>query len=190
MSSVPLARRLASLRLSSLRGGALSWGLVACWVALGAWRGGGFDPLPVRRVDVYGPRAVQAVDGDTLHFGSREVRLLGVDTPEKAAPWFDGDQEPWASRATALVQRRLAGAERVSVHSFGVRDRYGRELAHVYVDGHLLGEALVAEGLAYPTIRRLGDGGFPAEAARILAAARAPQFEDPWDWRRRHRAEP
>ena len=35
----------------------------------------------------------------------RSIRFLGCDTPESASPYFHGDQEPWAGRATAFVER-------------------------------------------------------------------------------------
>ena len=161
----------------------------ALW-ALAAWRGGAGRATPdrVRRWVV--PRAALRIqDGDTLHLGALELRLLGADTPERGAPWFDGDQEPWASRASALVRRELDGATRIELLSRGARGPYDRELVHVLCDGRPLAAELVAAGLAYETISHYGDAGFPAIAEEILRRAQPPPFEAPFRWRRAHRQE-
>ena len=68
-------------------------------------------------------------------------------------------------------------------------DKYGRLLAHVFVDGELLSVYLIRAGLAYENISYYGDNGFPDLAERILKAAReSPRlpFEEPYRWRQRH----
>jgi endonuclease YncB( thermonuclease family) len=112
---------------------------------------------------------------------------LGVDTPERAAPWFSGDQEPWASAASRLVDQAVAEAQHVELRGFGRRDLYGRELVHAFVDGRSVSLLLVRAGLAYPTVHRFGHGGFPELAERLVADARRAEFDPPWDWRRSHR---
>ena len=171
--------------------------LALAWVALAAWRGGYFrDDLPasssaplvsphVERV--VSARSLEVVDGDTFLLEGRELRLLGADTPEKGAPWFRGDQEPWASRAADFARDRLARAREVRLCTRGRRDPYERELAHLLVDGEPLAALLVEAGLAYPTVERFGEGGFPHLAAQVVARARPPVFEEPWRWRKRHR---
>lgn len=98
----------------------------------------------------------RAVDGDTIEVtvGSlREtVRLLGIDTPEIAHPEApDGKQghdECLGPEATAFTAANLVGRavtlELDEVH----RDRYGRLLAFVIVDGARFNDRLLAEGLA------------------------------------------
>ncbi len=159
------------------------------WLGLAAWRGGYLEPggpPPVQRRRVQAWR-VEVLDGDTVRIGGRTLRLLAVDTPECGAPWFDGDQEPHASRAADRVRRALREAEQVELLSRGRRGVHGRELVHLLVDGRSVAEILVAEGLAYPTVALYGDGGFPELAERVLRAAQPPPFEAPWRWRRRHR---
>ena len=112
---------------------------------------------------------------------------MGVDTPEKAAPWFVGDQEPWAGRATAHVQRAVASARTLTVVTAGTRDRHRRLLAHVFVDGRSLSLSLAEAGLAYETVSVYGDGGFTELAVSILQKRRPPDFELPAQWRRTHR---
>jgi endonuclease YncB( thermonuclease family) len=159
------------------------------WIGLGAVQAGfgrrtARAPGPVLALP---PSAWEVVDGDTLRAEGREFRLLGIDTPEKAAPWFRGDQEPWASRAAARVEQILGSAETVEVRGYGRQDRYGRELVQAFADGRSIALILVREGLAYCTVGRYGDSGFPELAVRLVAEARPPPFQKPWIWRRTHR---
>ena len=71
----------------------------------------------------------------------------------------------------------------------GGRDPYGRTLAHVLVDGELLGVRLIQAGLAYETVTHFGDNGLPEFALAILEASKAapkPDFEAPYKWRKKH----
>jgi len=169
----------------------------AVWLTLAARRGGWPPPPPVRTArPATAPatrtlRAVQGgvfvLDGDTLRIEGQDVRLLGADTPERAAPWFDGAQEPWASRATAWTRGALSGARCVDWLPVGTDER-GRTLGHVWVDGRPLAALLVEAGLAYETVSRFGDGGRP-DVARAITSVRRRRldFEPPWRWRQKHR---
>ncbi|MDD2731374.1 MAG: thermonuclease family protein, partial [Candidatus Portnoybacteria bacterium] len=69
------------------------------------------------------------------------------------------------------------------------KDRYGRTLAHVLLDGELLGAKLIKAGLAYESISHFGDNGMPEFALQILEAAKVapkPSFEEPYKWRKKH----
>lgn len=99
-------------------------------------------PLPA------GTYAVErVVDGDTLKLADgRSVRVIGVDTPESVRP--NHPVEPWALEASAFT-RRFVGSNPVRLEFDGPRrDRYGRTLAHVWVNDALLAEALLRAGLA------------------------------------------
>lgn len=98
----------------------------------------------------------RAVDGDTIEVtmgSTREtVRLLGIDTPEITHPEApDGKQgsdeclgpEASAFTAVSLVGRAVT-LELDEVH----RDRYGRLLAFVIVDGARFNDQLLTKGLA------------------------------------------
>ena len=88
-------------------------------------------------------------DGDTLVLrDGREVRLIGVNTPELAR---DGQPaEPLASAAKEFTERFLAGGDLELVYDRERRDRYGRVLAHVYNHrGDSLEAALLSAGLAF-----------------------------------------
>src|SRR5215470_10636722 len=99
--------------------------------------------LAHRALRVPGPpvlhgRAVRAVDGDTLVValdgGIRErVRLIGVDTPEDVDP--RRPVQCFSRRAAAFTARSVEG-RRVELRvGREARDRYGRLLAYVRVDG-------------------------------------------------------
>jgi endonuclease YncB( thermonuclease family) len=104
---------------------------------------------------------VRAIDGDTIvidipgvhsYFGSKaEVRLYGVDTPEKKG----GDCELKLSRlATKLVESELKSAKRIDVqliaNSKGKmrREKFGRILAKITYEGKSLSEVLLRNNLA------------------------------------------
>ena len=100
------------------------------------------------------------VDGDTVDlrvtlahdFGFRfrygfsfddRFRLYGVNTPERGEPG-------WAE-ATAECSRLAPAGSLVFLRTFkDSRDKYGRWLAEIFVDGVSLNQALVAGGFAVP----------------------------------------
>ncbi len=84
------------------------------------------------------------VDGDTLRLANgAKVRLIGVDTPELGEV-----AEPGAAEATAFTRHFLRnGQVRLRCDRERV-DRYGRFLVYAYVDGQMLNEALLRQGLA------------------------------------------
>jgi micrococcal nuclease len=85
-------------------------------------------------------------DGDTLWLsGIGKVRLIGVDTPE-----VYGDDECYGRQASAFVERTVPLGSTVR-YRLGTeeRDRYGRALAYVYLDGgRFLNLLLVRRGFA------------------------------------------
>lgn len=132
---------------------------------------------------------IEVVDGDSVRIGDRSIRLLGYDTPERDAPWFEGNQDPWASLATETLEQVLRSADRITLRTTREPDKYGRELAQLYADGVPVGVALLERGLAYETVSRYGDNGFTEEAEALLHAARKgpePAFMDPHRWRDLH----
>ncbi|MHC4846252.1 MAG: thermonuclease family protein [Planctomycetota bacterium] len=82
------------------------------------------------------------LDGDTLRLADgRRVRLAAIDTPERGR---DG-----ADRATARVRELLADSAPVLVPTDPPRDRYGRLLADLEIDGASLSARLIEEGLGW-----------------------------------------
>src|SRR3954447_14081471 len=144
--------------------------LALVWLAHGALR--------LSAASVLHGRVLRAVDGDTLVVtldgGLRErVRIIGVDTPEDVDP--RRPVECYSRRAAAFTAR-LVGGRRVSL-TVGreARDRYGRLLAYVRVDGDRadLEDALLRGGYARPLAIRpnVDHAGKYADLAR--AAQRA-----------------
>lgn len=97
--------------------------------------------------------ALVAIDGDTLRCGRERIRLLGIDAPELPGHCRRGRQcvpgNPVASRAAlaAAIARGPATIERRG------RDRYGRTLARVRVDGVDLSAHMVRVGAAVRVAR-------------------------------------
>lgn len=93
---------------------------------------------------------VRIVDGDTIHVQLADrlekVRYIGVNTPEVHHP-LKGE-EP-GGRAAAAVNRDLVSGRHVRLElDVQSRDRYGRLLAYVWVDGTMVNAELVRRGFA------------------------------------------
>jgi endonuclease YncB( thermonuclease family) len=101
--------------------------------------------------DWHAPEAVDSpriIDGDTIELhGGEKIRLLSVDAPEIWKPHCDNELDVGMKAADRLGDLLSDGA--ITVQRSGT-DRYGRTLAVVLVDGHDVGETLVAEGFALP----------------------------------------
>lgn len=138
-----------------------------------------------------GAVVVSVPDGDTLTVRLNgalvRVRLEGVDCPEKnqphglAARWFVRKRALTASAQGRLHPRRVT----LELHG---RDRNGRRIGRVSVDGRDVGVDLLRAGFAWHYRRYNCD---PA-LARLEAAARRARrglWADkkpipPWQWRR------
>jgi len=128
-------------------------------------------------------------DGDTFMYRDEPIRVLGIDTPEVTEPDVGiFEDQPYGRAAAESTHALITRASRVEV-AYDGRDIYDRRLAHVFVDGELLGVKLLAMGLAYENVSHFGDNGFPDLADRILRAAHdgpKPPFEPPHQWRKKH----
>ncbi|GGE72668.1 thermonuclease family protein [Priestia taiwanensis] len=95
---------------------------------------------------------VKNIDGDTikvkLENGKEEnVRFLLIDTPETKHPKLG--VQPFGPEASAFVKRMAPVGKEVTLE-FDVSDRekYGRLLAYIWVDGQMLNRMIVEQGLA------------------------------------------
>lgn len=123
--------------------------LVVALLLLASWYFA--DPRESAPVDAGDPSksyvVARVVDGDTLLLaGGERVRLLGVDTPETVAP--DRPVEPFGPEASAFTERMAEGRAVTLGYDKERRDRYGRTLAYVYVDGRMLNEEILRAGLS------------------------------------------
>jgi endonuclease YncB( thermonuclease family) len=131
-------------------------------------------------------------DGDTFKARGVVIRILGLDTPEIKHPQhgFPQDQ-PFGRQAAAHAAALFDSAAVIEYVPSGL-DRYGRTLAHVFVDGELFAVKMIEAGLAYETVSFYGDNGFPDLAGLILERAEKvgpPPFQNPYQWRKEHRGE-
>jgi len=95
-------------------------------------------------------KVVKVVDGDTLDVefnGKTErIRLLLVDTPETVHP--SKPVEPFGPEASKFAKETLSN-QRVKVEfDVSERDKYGRLLAYVWINGKMFNELLLEKGLA------------------------------------------
>ncbi len=103
-------------------------------------------------------------DGDTIECRDQgSVRLIGMDTPE-------GDQEPFGTAATAAMASLLpVGSTLQLEYDKELRDRNGRLLAYLWLDGEMLNWALVRLGwavtLTFPPNVRYAERFAAAESA-------------------------
>jgi len=94
---------------------------------------------------------VKTIDGDTIKIiyegKEQNLRYLLVDTPETNHPQLG--KQPFGEKAKER-NRELLNQGQVEIEfDIGERkDKYGRLLAYVYVDGESIQEKLVEEGLA------------------------------------------
>ncbi|MCZ6690058.1 MAG: thermonuclease family protein [Planctomycetota bacterium] len=107
------------------------------------------DPVPDRASLPQQARVERALDGDSVIIsGGRQVRLIGIDAPERGEPLADEARE-WARSKLEGRWVRLEYDEETS-------DRYGRLLAYLWLEQAgqevLVNEEIVGQGLArsYP----------------------------------------
>lgn len=92
-----------------------------------------------------GPRTAvvaRVIDGDTVELeGGQRVRYLDIDCPEATH-----EVECFGEEARLANESRVLGREVELQYESRCEDDYGRLLAHVFLDGRVVGLDLVAEG--------------------------------------------
>ena len=127
-------------------------------------------------------KCVAVTDGDTIkvmHDGKAEkIRLYGIDCPEKNQPF--GKKAKWF--ASDLVFKKIVEVKALN------KDRYGRTIAWVYVNGTCLNEELLKAGLAwhYKRYSKEKNLSLLEERARVMKIGlwSDPHSIPPWEWRR------
>jgi len=135
------------------------------------------DPQPKRKPTILVSRVI---DGDTIEVQLRgrteDIRLIGIDTPETVHPTVG--VECFGPQASDFTKDRLEGKRVRLEYDVERRDRYGRLLAYVWIDGVMFNKTLVAQGFAsvstYPPNVRYVD--------RFLAAQRAARSSNKGYW--------
>ena len=133
-------------------------------------------------------KVVGVADGDTIKVLKRNqqvrIRLYGIDCPEK--------RQPFGHQAKRYTNSMVRG-KRVKVHPV-TKDRYGRTVAMVSVNGQNLNQSLVRAGFAwvYPKYCKMHICTdwyrFEAHARKTKQGLwRDPNPVPPWEWRRQKR---
>lgn len=96
-------------------------------------------------------KVIRVIDGDTIEVkfntgATAKVRLIGVNTPETVAP--NRPVEKYGKEASKYTKKRLTNKTVTLEFDVGVKDKYGRFLAYVWVGKELYNETLVKEGYA------------------------------------------
>ncbi len=96
-------------------------------------------------------KVTRVVDGDTLEVDfngtSEKVRLIGIDTPESVHP--DADRNVEEGKLTfGYTKNYLEGKEIALEFDVQERDKYGRLLAYVWIDGEMYNKHLLNIGYA------------------------------------------
>lgn len=114
------------------------------------------DPEKLLKLESATVHVTKVIDGDTVKVEEgKNVRLVGIDTPEVAHPWKNPPEpeEPFGNEATELTRGLIEGKEITIEYDVAATDRYGRQLGYLFVekDGEkiFVQEELVRNGLAY-----------------------------------------
>jgi len=130
---------------------------------------------------------VKVTDGDTVTVLDQEsrqvkIRLYGIDAPER--------KQPYGNTATEHL-RQLVALKDVEVVEYA-KDRYGRTVADLTLDGKSIPGKMVHDGYAW-VYRQYCTKGFCSEWVEFETQARqvrAGLWADkspvpPWQWRRK-----
>ncbi len=148
----------------------------------------GFVSVTVSHAESLAGRVVGIADGDTLTIldssnQQHRIRLSGIDAPEK--------RQPFGSRAKESLSA-LAFGKGATVE-WSKRDRYGRIVGKVTVNGEDVGLQQLQSGLAwwyrqYAREQNAQDRAIYAQAEDAARATRLgvwsdPQAVPPWEYR-------
>lgn len=107
------------------------------------------EPTPDQEKELY--KVIRVIDGDTLVINinnvDEKVRLIGVDTPESVHPDPNRNSE-CGKIASDFTKSKLEGKMVELELDVQERDKYGRVLAYVYLDGVMFNKTLLSAGMA------------------------------------------
>jgi len=136
-----------------------------------------------------GSGGYEAVDGDSLRRGETQVRLHGIDAPEYRQMCKDSAGRDYAcGKEAAAALRELLRRGTVACTSLET-DRYGRAVASCKAGDLDINGEMVRLGWAVAYRRHsIAYVGGEAEARAARRGLWQGRFENPQDWRARHRA--
>jgi micrococcal nuclease len=126
-------------------------------------------------------RVVAVKDGDTIEvlhsLKAERIRLADIDCPEMG--------QPFGNRAKQLTGSLVFGKE-VLIKATG-KDRYGRTIGEIFVDGMSVGEELVKNGAAW-WYQKYSSNSKLSELEREARYRKCGLWVEnnpiaPWDWR-------
>lgn len=97
--------------------------------------------------------AAVAVDGDTIIIGKEHIRIANIDAPEIGHAKCDAELrlgQVAKRRMQALLEGGKVRVRPGDPKDGRTKDRFGRTLATVTIDGKDVGEIMIAEGLVRP----------------------------------------
>ena len=90
---------------------------------------------------------IYVIDGDTIDVDGERYRLTGFDTPETYRAECESEKLR-GDQATARLRALVRAATEISFAAQPSRDKYGRGLGSLSVDGQNVGDILIREDLA------------------------------------------
>ena len=128
-------------------------------------------------------KVIKIADGDTLTLLTPsnqqvKIRLAGIDTPEKKQPF--GNKAKQALSNLAFQKQALV--------EIAAKDRYGRTIGVVFVDGLNVNAELVKQGMAWVYRKYTDDERLYVLESEAKQAKRGLWLDKnpipPWEWRR------
>lgn len=92
-------------------------------------------------------RVTCVVDGDTIWLNGEKLRLKDFDTPEPRTNVCGGNFEKELAKKASARLMELLNSNSWTMEKFG-KDRYGRTLTTIRIDGVDVGDILIKEKLA------------------------------------------
>jgi len=94
---------------------------------------------------------IKVVDGDTIQVEIddkiEKIRMIGIDTPESVHPDEEKNTEN-GKKASEYTKKLLTGKSVTLELDVQERDKYGRILAYVYLNGRMVNKKLLSDGYA------------------------------------------
>lgn len=134
-------------------------------------------------------RVVGVHDGDTLTGlddakTQHKIRLDAIDAPELG--------QPFGQAAKKALSEKVFGKD--VVVTVKTRDKYGRTVGHVLIDGRDVNLEMLEEGMAWHYVKYDHNRGLreAEQQARVAKTGlwQDPGPEPPWDWRRKPKRPP
>ncbi len=94
-------------------------------------------------------------DGDTVKINNKKVRLLGIDTPEMPWPQKNRKGQCFAQEAKDFLTKQVLNKQVKLVFDplADKQDRFGRQLAYIYLGKRNLNAQIIQEGYGFAYVK-------------------------------------